>query len=95
MAISVAGLSLFSTPTWRHYVQEHRARQFNPHVLRPTLCLGRRGDQHGYMVVVESGDSVDALEKEILSIKGESYRRKEAQEHAAAKSKKRKAKGTP
>ena len=32
---------------------------------------------------------------EILSIKGESYRRKEAQEHAATKSKKRKAKGAP
>ena len=32
---------------------------------------------------------------DILSIKGESYRRKEAQEHATAKSKKRKAKGAP
>jgi DNA replication protein DnaC len=32
---------------------------------------------------------------EILSIKGESYRRKEAQERAAAKSKKRKAKDAP
>ena len=32
---------------------------------------------------------------EILSIKGESYRRKEAQEHAAANAKKRKAKGAP
>ena len=32
---------------------------------------------------------------EIISIKGDSYRRKEAQERAAAKSKKRKAKATP
>ena len=32
---------------------------------------------------------------EILSIKGESYRRKEAQEHAAANATKRKAKGAP
>ena len=32
---------------------------------------------------------------EILSIKGESYRRKEAQEHAAANARKRKAKGAP
>ena len=32
---------------------------------------------------------------EILSIKGESYRRKEAQEHAAANAKKSKAKGAP
>ena len=32
---------------------------------------------------------------EILSIKGESYRRKEAQEHAAANARKRKTKGAP